>query len=114
MAFYFFVFNSIGIFFLTNYFLKEFNIYHKKLSQLEPLEINNLEDIFKEFQITEREQDVAKLVLNGKSNQAIADELFITISTVKMHVYNIYKKFKVNKRADFIKLLEKNLNEKEE
>ncbi|WP_272898826.1 response regulator [Paenibacillus sp. MMS18-CY102] len=50
-------------------------------------------------QLTEREMDVLKLVAQGKSNQEIADDLFIGIKTVKFHVTNIFSKLGVDDRT---------------
>ena len=45
--------------------------------------------------LTAREQEVLKLILSGKSNREIAETLFISESTVKTHVRNIYSKYDV-------------------
>lgn len=52
--------------------------------------------------LTHQEQKVAELILEEKSNKEIASELFISLSTVKTHVRNIYSKLEVNNRTDFI------------
>ena len=39
-----------------------------------------------------------RLVLDGKDNRAIADELFISVSTVKVHVHNILHKTSMGNR----------------
>jgi DNA-binding NarL/FixJ family response regulator len=49
--------------------------------------------------LTEREWDVLNLIVKGKSNQAIADALFISMPTVKTHVGNILKKLSVDDRT---------------
>ncbi|MFD0588638.1 response regulator transcription factor [Paenibacillus sp. GCM10027627] len=49
--------------------------------------------------LTEREMDVLKRVAQGKSNQEIADELFIGVKTVKFHVTNIFNKLQVDDRT---------------
>lgn len=49
--------------------------------------------------LTEREMDVLKRVALGKSNQEIADELFIGVKTVKFHVTNIFNKLHVEDRT---------------
>lgn len=49
--------------------------------------------------LTEREMDVLRLLAQGKSNQDIADELFIGIKTVKFHVTNILAKLGVEDRT---------------
>ncbi|MCY9512749.1 response regulator transcription factor [Paenibacillus apiarius] len=50
-------------------------------------------------QLTEREMDVLRLLAQGKSNQDIADDLFIGIKTVKFHVTNILAKLGVEDRT---------------
>lgn len=49
--------------------------------------------------LTEREREVLKLIAHGKSNQEIADELFIGIKTVKTHVSHIFQKLAVEDRT---------------
>ena len=52
--------------------------------------------------LTEREIDVLKLVVHGKSNQQIADALYISLATVKAHISNILSKLEVTSRAEAI------------
>lgn len=49
--------------------------------------------------LTQRELEVLKLIAQGKSNQEIADDLFITLKTVKTHVSNILAKLEVSDRT---------------
>ncbi len=49
--------------------------------------------------LSERELEVLRLVERGLSNQAIADELIVALSTVKKHLINIYGKLAVNSRT---------------
>ncbi|ASN12989.1 response regulator transcription factor [Latilactobacillus sakei] len=49
--------------------------------------------------LTNREREVLGLVAKGRSNQEIADELFITLKTVKTHVSNILAKLQVDDRT---------------
>jgi DNA-binding NarL/FixJ family response regulator len=49
--------------------------------------------------LTEREIEVLKLVAQGASNPQIAEKLFITINTVKVHLRNIREKLRVENRA---------------
>ncbi len=58
--------------------------------------------------LTERERDVLELILSGKSNRAIAGELFISENTVKTHAKSIYSKYDVGGRAELISTLLKN------
>mgnify|MGYP001308339629 FL=1 len=50
-------------------------------------------------ELTEREMEVLRLIAQGKSNQEVADELFIGIKTVKFHVTNILAKLGVEDRT---------------
>jgi len=49
--------------------------------------------------LTEREYEILLLIAEGKSNQEIADELFIALKTVKTHVSNILSKLDVSDRT---------------
>ncbi len=49
--------------------------------------------------LTNREQEILQLIAKGYSNQEIADELFITLKTVKTHVSNILSKLEVEDRT---------------
>ena len=49
-----------------------------------------------------REIDVAELVVQGLRNKEIGEKLFVTEKTVKYHTTNIYKKANVKSRTRFI------------
>lgn len=49
--------------------------------------------------LTPREKDVLRAIVDGKSNQEIADELTISLFTVKNHVCNIIQKLAVDDRT---------------
>lgn len=49
-----------------------------------------------------REIAVLELIYNGFSNKEIADKLFISLSTVKTHINNIYKILDVKNRREAI------------
>ncbi|KRM72845.1 DNA-binding response regulator [Lacticaseibacillus brantae DSM 23927] len=49
--------------------------------------------------LTNREREVLQLIAQGKSNQEIAETLFITLKTVKTHVSNILAKLQVEDRT---------------
>jgi NarL family two-component system response regulator LiaR len=52
--------------------------------------------------LTEREKEVLNLVVQGQSNQQIADAMVISIATVKAHISNILSKLQVSSRAEAI------------
>lgn len=61
-----------------------------------------LELIRSQYELTKREVEILKEVYDGKSNQQIAEELFISESTVKAHVYNLFRKLGVKNRMEAV------------
>ena len=51
-------------------------------------------------ELSKQETLVRNLILEGKSNKEIANELFISLSTVKSHITNIYGKLNVDNRQE--------------
>ncbi|MBP0725878.1 response regulator transcription factor [Bacillus sp. RG28] len=52
--------------------------------------------------LTSREKEVLHLMTEGKANQEIADELFLSLKTVKTHVSNILTKLEVSDRTQAV------------
>jgi len=52
--------------------------------------------------LSERQQQIATLLLKGLSNKAIAAELDITEGTVKNHLHSIYYKLGIDSRISLI------------
>jgi len=55
-----------------------------------------------DVQLSKREKEVLKLVLQGKSNKQIALSLAIAVRTVEFHLKNVYAKFQVSSRIELI------------
>lgn len=53
-------------------------------------------------ELTNRETDILNLLAKGYDNQSIADELFISLKTVKTHVSNILSKLDVDDRTQAV------------
>ena len=60
------------------------------------------------FDLTEREREVLNLVVQGHSNQQIAETLVISLATVKAHISSILSKLQVSSRAEAIAYAIKN------
>src|SRR6266704_2540878 len=55
--------------------------------------------------LTRREQEVARLVCEGRSNQEIADDAGLSLPTVKKHVHAIFRKLEVTSRSRLMALM---------
>jgi DNA-binding CsgD family transcriptional regulator len=62
----------------------------------------SLERIYCEYNISKREREIVKLILQGKSNKEIEDALFISVHTVKNHIHNLYQKLGVKSRGQLV------------
>jgi DNA-binding CsgD family transcriptional regulator len=94
MPFYYFFWNILLLYFLNK---------TEKVSVHNDVDINERIAVFCERnKVTKREQDVISLIYEGKSNRVIAEELFISESTVKRHVQNIFEKIGVDSRVELI------------
>lgn len=54
------------------------------------------------FNLTERETEVVKLVLEGKSNAEVGDRLYISERTVKEHMSKVFQKMNVKDRFQLV------------
>jgi predicted ATPase/DNA-binding CsgD family transcriptional regulator len=52
--------------------------------------------------LTERELEVLQLIAQGKTNQEIADNLFVVLGTIKAHNNRIYSKLDVSNRTEAV------------
>lgn len=58
--------------------------------------------------LTAREQEMARLILNGQGNKEIAASLELSENTVRNHIYNLYQKLGIQKRMDLLRLCKEN------
>lgn len=55
-----------------------------------------------EYNISQREYEVLQLMSRGYSNREIAEELFISVNTVKTHASNLFIKLNANRRTQAV------------
>ena len=55
--------------------------------------------------LTDKEKEIITMILKGKKRDEIANESFISKSTVKTHINHIYNKLNVLSREDFLNLV---------
>ena len=58
------------------------------------------------YDLTRREEDVLRLLVEGRTAPQIAEELVVSPNPVKTHVRNLYRKLGINRRADLACRLE--------
>ncbi|MEP3209267.1 MAG: response regulator transcription factor [Maribacter sp.] len=59
------------------------------------------------LQLTKREYEILQLIVQGYNNADIANNLFLSLSTIKTHVSNLYSKMNVKNRYKAISLAKK-------
>ena len=64
------------------------------------------ESLIARYGISKREREIIDQVCAGKSNQEIADTLFISLQTVKDHTHRIYLKMDIKSRVQLIKMMQ--------
>lgn len=102
---------TIFLYFLSNIFplIYLWRISDNYFSPIQPDDTDALviQNLSERFKITKREQEIIEQLSLGKTNQQIADELFISLQTVKDHTHRIYKKTGVSSRMKLVRLLSK-------
>ena len=86
--------------------LSLFDESHDLNSQKDIVEVQNKQtEFFEKFNITNREKEIILLLIKGHSYNQLAEELSISLTTVKTHVHNIYRKAEVKNKIQLINLI---------
>jgi DNA-binding NarL/FixJ family response regulator len=62
----------------------------------------DIKDESSEHELSAREKEVINLLAGGNNYQQIADQLFISVDTVRHHIKNIYKKLHVHTQSEAV------------
>lgn len=62
---------------------------------------------FEELGLSKRELEVLELMAKGASNQEIADQLFVSLNTIKTHISRLFEKLEVKRRTQAVELAKK-------
>ncbi|WP_422359463.1 response regulator transcription factor [Reichenbachiella sp.] len=76
----------------------------QRLSLVKPENVSE-EQVYKNFALTKRETEVARLLIKGQTYVQISEQLYISVPTVKTHTSKIYHKCKVKNRSELIHTL---------
>lgn len=93
----------ISIIFLARFLIVYGHHAHSVLTQ-HTLKPPSMETICANHNITSREQDVIRLILQGHRNKEISEQLCISVSTVKKYITSIYYKLDLKSRDELITL----------
>ena len=91
---------ELKLFYLLNFEVtpKTFSAYSKR---------SNLTQFAEEKGLTKRELEILQLMNNGKNGPDICEQLYISDSTLRKHVHNIYQKLGVKNRVQLLQLLKR-------
>ncbi|AWP28005.1 response regulator transcription factor [Paenibacillus glucanolyticus] len=64
--------------------------------------------VISEIHFTKRELELLVLIMEGSSNEEIAQMLMISTETVKRYIHNIYQKLEVKNRVQAVKKIKEN------
>ena len=64
-----------------------------------------LNAVCQQYNMTPREQDVMRLIVQGYRNKQISEELLVSVSTIKKHITKIYHKLNITSRHELIALI---------
>jgi DNA-binding CsgD family transcriptional regulator len=70
-------------------------------------ENGQLHSLFERRGVSSREREVLRCIAEGCSNKQIADRLFISVPTVKTHLYRVFRKLDVGSRFELLRMLQR-------
>lgn len=83
-----------------------YELYYSFIAKGEELDKNKLARFCSE-ELTSKEFEVLMKIAEGKTNKQTADELFVSMNTIKTHLKNIFVKMDIRSRSEAIVLLNK-------
>jgi len=98
------IWNLLSIYFGLKYFKFYIDV-PKSLQNEKGIIEEKRKRFFERFNITKREKEIILLLNEGYSYNELAKELVISITTVKTHVHNIYKKVGAKNKFELIHLM---------
>ena len=99
------IFSIVVCLLLLHFFIKERQPQEEKPQEQDASLL--IQNFCRIHQFTQRETEIFALLLSHQTNQEIADQLFLSLGTVKTHVHNIFIKLEIKKRTQIMILFEK-------
>jgi len=87
------------VFFFIGIFINKRSL-HKLIENSDEIDFKKIENL----EITKREYEVLQHIVSGLSNKEIAEKLFLSESTIKSHVSNLFLKLNAKRRTEAVKI----------
>lgn len=65
-----------------------------------------IDRVVEQYELTARQQEVFRMLVRGRNAQYVAEKFFISNSTAKAHIHNIYRKLDIHSQQELINLVE--------
>jgi len=96
------LFNLFPFFWIKQYLQKYWSVSPLVMDKV------NLDEIYDKHGISQREREIAGLLMQGKSNKEIANSLYIAPNTVKNHIHSLFQKLQVRSRFQLMNFFLRN------
>lgn len=87
---------------LVRYAERIINLASQRRKKEKTLKADDLPEVIKAIPLTKKEWQVLQLIVEGLSNDGIAEKLFVATSTIKTHIKKVYHKIDVSSRKEAI------------
>ncbi|MFC2158881.1 helix-turn-helix transcriptional regulator [Acidobacteriota bacterium] len=97
----------IAFFLLMNFFPPTWyrqSVYYAELEKRHLQNLRIMEGLKETHKLTPREEEIGLLLLEGFNSQEIQEALFISLGTVKNHIYNLNRKLGIGSREELVRL----------
>ncbi len=98
---------SLDFFYFTVWSIITIGVFLRYLSRpttlLEEGKIS--ESFVSAYKISRREAEVVELIAHGLSNQEIADKMYVSLSTARTHIYNVFQKTGAKSRVELLRIV---------
>lgn len=96
-----------GKYWLPRKVTEQFLVHLHRTSEISHTPVDRLSRHESMAQLTKRERHILKSICEGSSNNEIATDLKVSLSTVKTHAYNLFKKLNVSNRTQAANVVRK-------
>jgi DNA-binding NarL/FixJ family response regulator len=92
----------VSALFIIAWCLNDAMVYLREFSSFGIREKHRIENFHERYKLSEREQEIVQLLVDGMSYKEIAYRLSLSPRTVEIHIYRIFKKCSVNTKLELI------------